>query len=185
MFNNIQDYLCGEIDLKNLIDNIEVTEEYIKADKETKKKIDSFFEELKNESNEINIIEKLSDIDYFINMGIEIDAISLLDLATRTNGGPVPYLDPGELLAFIDTCIEKKDDERVMRLAYNYDAMIYDKSKIEDYYIESKNAFYLNELAFNNLQGIHYDKIEKALEEIGNKEEIEYFKNNKELVSNN
>ncbi len=175
MFESIQDYLCEEIDKEKLFENMALCKEYQNGSQEVKEGIDLFIEELKEIQDENEFIKRLTDNVVFNKLKIVVDDIDVFNLATRTCGGPVPNIEPAILLGFIDAAIEEKDDERVFRLAYNYDDMLLDKSIIEDYYIANKNAFYINELACNDLININLDKLVNALIEIGNKEELRYF----------
>ena len=175
MFESIQDYLCGEIDKEKLFENMTLCKEYQNANKEVKDGLDLYIEELKDITDENEFISRLTDNVVFTNLKIVVEDIDVFNLATRTCGGPVPNIEPAILLGFIDAAIEEKDDERVFRLAYNYDDMLLDKSIIEDYYIQNKNAFYINELACNDLININLDKLANALIELGNIEELKYF----------
>ena len=175
MFESIQDYLCQEIDKEKLYENMVLCKEYQNGSDEVKQGIDLFIEELKDIKDENEFIQKLTDNVVFNNLKIVVEDIDVFNLATRTCGGPVPNIEPAILLAFIDAAMEENDDERVFRLAYNYDDMLLDKSIIEDYFIKNKNAFYINELACNDLININLDKLANALIELEDKEELRYF----------
>lgn len=177
MFESIQDYICEEIDKDKLFENMVLCKEYQNGDQVFKDAIDLFIEELKDIKDEDEFITKLTDNKIFNDLKYIVDPIDVYNLATRTCGGPVPNVEPAILLGFIDAAIEEHDDERVFRLAYNYDDMLLDKSIIEDYFIDNKNAFYINELACNDLININLDKLANALIKLENKEELRYFAN--------
>ena len=174
MFESIQDYMDKLIDLDELIERMITSEEYQNVSNSRKEKIDMFIENLKDAKSEEEIINMFYS-DAFLNLDVPIDYHKLLDLATRTSGGFGPVLEPGELAAFIDLCIMHNDDERLFRLAYNYDEDLFDKEKIEDYFIRNKNVFYINELACNNLHGLHYDVLIDALVNSDQLDELKYF----------
>ena len=175
MFESIQDYLCQEIDKNKLLENMVLCKEYQNGSPEVKEGIDIFIEELKEAKDEKEFIYKLTNNVIFNNLKIELEDIDVFNLATRTCGGPVPNIEPPILLGFIDAAMDEKDDERVFRLAYNYDDMLLDKSIIEDYYISNKNAFYINELACNDFININLEKLVNALIALEDKEELKYF----------
>ena len=177
MFESIQDYLSKVIDKDELVKNFSLCEEYQNANKEVKDKLDLLIEDIKSADTDEEII-KLLNPNTFSDLGIQPEPLKLLDLATRTNGGFIPLLDPAELAAFIDLWIEHNDEERLFRLAYNYNDLIFDKTKIENYYIKHNNSFYLNEMACNDLVGIHYNKIMEALLNNNQLDELKYFATN-------
>ena len=178
MFEIIQDYLCKEIDKKTLINELTNCKDYKNNTPEVKQQLDYYIEDLKDIEDEKELIYKLTDYNFFYQLGIIPDTTELFVLATRTCGGPVPILDTPVLYGFIDAAIEKKDDERIFRLAYNYDDILVDKAIIEDYYIKNKNAFYINEIACNNLTNMNTSKLADALINIGNIAELKYFVSN-------
>ena len=178
MFESIQDYLCNEIDKETLLKNILNSEKYTNSNDETKHKLDLFVEELKDTDNEEKFVQAITNMEFFYSIDVAPDEIEIFNLATRTCGGIVPFIEPIRLLSYLNTAIEKNDDERVFRLVYNYDGVFNDKSKVEDYYIKTKNAFYINELACNDLTNINTDKLANSLIDIGNIEELKYFANN-------
>ena len=128
MFESIQDYLCQEIDKEKLYENMVLCKEYQNGSDEVKQGIDLFIEELKDIKDENEFIKKLTDNVVFNNLKIVVEDIDVFNLATRTCGGPVPNIEPAILLAFIDAAMEENADERVFRLAYNYDDMLLVKS---------------------------------------------------------
>lgn len=177
MFESIQDFMGGLIDRNKLVDNMALCAEYIGALPETRDRLDLFIEEIKDAKTDDDVKNLLNSNSLYY-MGVQPDAFKLLDLATRTNGGFIPLLDPAQLAAFIDLCMEHNDEERLFRLAYNYDGLIFDKSNIEDYYINHNNVFYLNEMACNNLAGLNYDKLIETIINSGQIDELKYFVTN-------
>lgn len=177
MFESIQDYLNKLIDKDTLLENLVLCDEYSEANQSVKEQLDLFIEDIKDAKDDNKLLEILSS-DYLFDIGVQPDQYKLLDLATRTNGGAIPFLDPAVLAAFIDLCIENDDDERLFRLAYNYDEMMFDKTKIEDYFINSNNIFYVNELACNDLKGINYEKLKKVILDSNQLDELKYFATN-------
>ena len=177
MFESIQDYMMEIIDRNKLVDNMANCEEYLEASPDIRNKLDLFIEDIKEAKTEEDV-KTLLNSNALYDMGVQPDAFKLLDLATRKNGGYIPIIDPAVLAAFIDLCIENNDDERLFRLAYNYNNLIFDKSTIEDYYISHNNIFYLNEMACNDLIGIHYDKIIEELLKAEQLDELKYFASN-------
>ncbi len=178
MFESIQDYLSNEIDKEELYYNIIHSKQYVDSSNLTKSQLDLFIEELKDIKDENKFIKMITNNDYFVKIGIPITEIDIFNLATRTCKGPIPILEPPILYGFLDAAIEKKDDERIFRLVYNYDNAFFDKTEIEDYFIKNKNAFYINELACNDISNINIDKLANALIKIENLEELKYFVNN-------
>ncbi len=174
MFESIQDFIGKEIDKAKLLENLSYCDEYINADSHVKEELDLFIEDIKEAKSDEEVI-KLLESNFLFNLGIQPNPYKLLDLATRTNGGIIPVIDPGELSAFIDLCIEHEDDERLFRLAFNYNSLLFDKTKIEDYYIDRNNVFYVCELACNDLQGIHYDRLIEAMLRADDINELKYF----------
>ena len=177
MFESIQDFFNKTIDKEKLIENIIESEEYIKAEKKIKEQLDMFIENIKDAKN-YEEVTKVLDLDYLDSLNIGLDEFKLLDLATRLRGGFVPTLELGELMAFIELSIEHNDDERVLRLTYNYNDYIDDKTIIEDYFINNDNYFYITELATNNLTGVDYDRLVEAIIKCNSIEELDFFATN-------
>ena len=177
MFESIQDFFNKTIDKEKLIENIIESEEYIKAEKKIKEQLDMFIENIKDAKN-YEEVTKVLDLDYLDSLNIGLDEFKLLDLATRLRGGFVPSLELGELMAFIELSIEHNDDERVLRLTYNYNDYIDDKTIIEDYFINNDNYFYITELATNNLTGVDYDRLVEAIIKCNSIEELDFFATN-------
>ena len=177
MFESIQDFFNKTIDKEKLIENIIESEEYVKAEKKVKEQLDMFIENIKDAKN-YEEVTKVLDLDYLESLNIGLDEFKLLDLATRLRGGFVPTLELGELMAFIELSIEHNDDERVLRLTYNYNDYIDDKTIIEDYFINNNNYFYITELATNNLTGVDYDRLVRAIIKCDSIEELDFFATN-------
>ena len=177
MFESIQDFFNRTIDKEKLIENIIESEEYVKAEKKIKEQLDMFIENIKDAKN-YEEVTKVLDLDYLESLNIGLDEFKLLDLATRLRGGFVPTLELGELMAFIELSIEHNDDERVLRLTYNYNDYIDDKTIIEDYFINNDNYFYITELATNNLTGVDYDRLVEAIIKCNSIEELDFFATN-------
>ena len=177
MFESIQDFFNKTIDKEKLIENIIESEEYVKAEKKVKEQLDMFIENIKDAKN-YEEVTKVLDLDYLDSLNIGLDEFKLLDLATRLRGGFVPTLELGELMAFIELSIEHNDDERVLRLTYNYNDYIDDKTIIEDYFINNDNYFYITELATNNLTGVDYDRLVEAIIKCNSIEELDFFVTN-------
>lgn len=177
MFESIQDFFNKTIDKEKLIENIIESEEYVKAEKKIKEQLDMFIENIKDAKN-YEEVTKVLDLDYLDSLNIGLDEFKLLDLATRLRGGFVPTLELGELMAFIELSIEHNDDERVLRLTYNYNDYIDDKTIIEDYFINNNNYFYITELATNNLTGVDYDRLVEAIIKCNSIEELDFFATN-------
>ena len=177
MFESIQDFFNKTIDKEKLIENIIESEEYVKAEKKVKEQLDMFIENIKDAKN-YEEVTKVLDLDYLESLNIGLDEFKLLDLATRLRGGFVPTLELGELMAFIELSIEHNDDERVLRLTYNYNDYIDDKTIIEDYFINNDNYFYITELATNNLTGVDYDRLVEAIIKCNSIEELDFFATN-------
>lgn len=177
MFESIQDFFNKTIDKEKLIENIIESEEYVKAEKKIKEQLDMFIESIKDAKN-YEEVTKVLDLDYLDSLNIGLDEFKLLDLATRLRGGFVPTLELGELMAFIELSIEHNDDERVLRLTYNYNDYIDDKTIIEDYFINNDNYFYITELATNNLTGVDYDRLVRAIINCNSIEELDFFATN-------
>ena len=177
MFESIQDFFNKTIDKEKLIENIIESEEYVKAEKKVKEQLDMFIENIKDAKN-YEEVTKVLDLDYLDSLNIGLDEFKLLDLATRLRGGFVPTLELGELMAFIELSIEHNDDERVLRLTYNYNDYIDDKTIIEDYFINNNNYFYITELATNNLTGVDYDRLVRAIIKCDSIEELDFFATN-------
>ena len=177
MFKSIQDFFNKTIDKEKLIENIIESEEYVKAEKKVKEQLDMFIENIKDAKN-YEEVTKVLDLDYLESLNIGLDEFKLLDLATRLRGGFVPTLELGELMAFIELSIEHNDDERVLRLTYNYNDYIDDKTIIEDYFINNNNYFYITELATNNLTGVDYDRLVEAIIKCNSIEELDFFATN-------
>lgn len=177
MFESIQDFFNKTIDKEKLIENIIESEEYVKAEKKVKEQLDMFIENIKDAKN-YEEVTKVLDLDYLDSLNIGLDEFKLLDLATRLRGGFVPTLELGELMAFIELSIEHNDDERVLRLTYNYNDYIDDKTIIEDYFINNNNYFYITELATNNLTGVDYDRLVEAIIKCNSIEELDFFATN-------
>ena len=177
MFESIQDFFNKTIDKEKLIENIIESEEYVKAEKKIKEQLDMFIENIKDAKN-YEEVTKVLVLDYLESLNIGLDEFKLLDLATRLRGGFVPTLELGELMAFIELSIEHNDDERVLRLTYNYNDYIDDKTIIEDYFINNNNYFYITELATNNLTGVDYDRLVRAIIKCNSIEELDFFATN-------
>ena len=177
MFNSMQDYMDRIITKEQLLNDIITSEEYAEATPEIRNRLDLYIEDLKD-AKSFEDERVLLGFDYITSLGVELTPIKLFDLASRVGGGTIPILDIAELTAFIDSCIIKKDDERLLRLAYNYNKAIPDKSVIEDYYINDNNVPYLIELACNDLIGLHYDKITDFLAKSNELEELKAFASN-------
>lgn len=177
MFESIQDFFNKTIDKEKLIENIIESEEYVKSEKKIKEQLDMFIENIKDAKN-YEEVTKVLDLDYLDSLNIGLDEFKLLDLATRLRGGFVPTLELGELMAFIELSIEHNDDERVLRLTYNYNDYIDDKTIIEDYFINNDNYFYITELATNNLTGVDYDRLVEAIIKCNSIEELDFFATN-------
>lgn len=177
MFESIQDYMCKEIDKEKLVDNMTLCDEYQNASQDIKDKLDLYIEDIKDAQTEDEVINLLNP-NFLYDLGIQPDSLKLLDLATRTNGGVIPVLDPAQLAAFIDLCMENTDDERLFRLVFNYDSLLFDKTKIEDYFINNNNVFYVCEMACHDLIGVHYEKLRDVLLNSNQLDELKYFATN-------
>ena len=177
MFNSIQDYVDRIITKEQLLNDIITSKEYTEATPEIRNRLDLYIEDLKD-AKSFEDERILLGFDYITSLGVELTPIKLFDLASRVGGGTVPILDIAVLTAFVDSCIIKKDDERLLRLAYNYNKAIPDKSVIEDYYINDNNVPYLIEVACNDLIGLHYDKIIDFLAKSNKLEELKAFASN-------
>ena len=174
MFELFQDYMNKYIDEDELVVKLPLCQEYNEASPEIKKKLDVFIDMIDVAASYEAVVDIITS-DYLYNLGIEPDIFKVLELATRIRGGIVPELNPEELAAFIDLSIEHNDDERVMRLACNYNYLLVDKTKIEDYFIGKRDIRYIIELGCNMLIGIHYDRIIDALVRYGKVEELKFF----------
>ena len=174
MFELFQDYMNKYIDEDELVVKLPLCQEYNEASPEIKKKLDVFIDMIDVAASYEAVVDIITS-DYLYDLGIEPDIFKVLELATRIRGGIVPELNPEELAAFIDLSIEHNDDERVMRLACNYNYLLVDKTKIEDYFIGKRDIRYIIELGCNMLIGIHYDRIIDALVRYGKVEELKFF----------
>ena len=177
MFESIQDYMAKIIDKDKLVEALSLCEEYQEAELDIKSKLDLFIEDIKDAKTDQEVLDLLKS-DVLYNLGFSPDSYKLLDLATRIVGNVVPLLVPAQLAAFIELCIEHNDDERLFRLAYNYNDILFDKTKFEDYYIKHNNIFYINEIACKNLIGIHYDRLVDTMAKSNQLDELKYFAEN-------
>ena len=66
----------------------------------------------------------------------------------------------------------------MFRLVFNYDSLLFDKTKIEDYFINNNNVFYVCEMACHDLIGVHYEKLRDVLLNSNQLDELKYFATN-------
>lgn len=120
------------------------------------------------------IIDMLHNNEVYLNMANNMTSYELMELATKKLGvGPAIYDEC--LDEIIDAAIESDIPENVWRIALNYDARIKDKSKLEDYIITKKNAWYIAEFITSEFIGTNLDKLVDGLIATKNLKEIIYL----------
>ena len=117
-----------------VLDRIKVLEELKLDDKFLYYEIDKLIEELlMNEYYDL-LTDKMSDYDF-------------LNIITYSITSNKPYsIDQEKLDELVDVAKEHNySSENIWRLAMNYDEMGYDYKKIEEYFVNSKDIYYLQE----------------------------------------
>lgn len=117
-----------------VLDRIKVLEELNLDDKFLYYEIDKLIEELlMNEYYDL-LTDKMSDYDF-------------LNIITYSITSNKPYsIDQEKLDELVDVAKEHNySSENIWRLAMNYDEMGYDYKKIEEYFVNSKDIYYLQE----------------------------------------
>ena len=117
-----------------VLDRIKVLEEMNLDDKFLYYEIDKLIEELLMNEYYDKLTDKMDDYDF-------------LNIITSNITSSRPYsIDQEKLDELVDVAKEHDYcDENIWRLAMNYDEMGYDFSKIEKYFVDNKDIYYLQE----------------------------------------
>ena len=81
-----------------------------------------------------------------------------------------PVLTQEEFNNLVDTGIKENKKESLWRLAFNYNRKNKDFSKIEDYFIEVRDDYYLIELVCAVKEDLNLNKLAKKVGIIGDKD---------------
>ena len=107
----------------------------------------------------------------------------LLDFITQYISTPKPLkITEEEFNDLVNTAIKEDKREALWRLAFNYEGKNMDFSRIEDYFIEKRDAYYLTELMYAVTEDLDFKKLTRKV--ISSKDENfinEYLKTAKEL----
>ena len=144
-----------------ILDRIKVLEEF---------KLDDKF--LYYEINKL--IEDILMNDYYDKLVSKMDSYDLLNIITYTISSEKPYsIKQEELDELIE--IAKSHDyssENIWRLAMTYDEMGYDYQKIEEYFVNSKDVYYLGEY----ISGVFQKNMDNIVDLIIKTKDKEYIK---------
>ena len=106
------------------------------------------------------IIDILTNNQYYDSLINQMNDYDLLNIITYYISVPCPYqIDQEEFDVLVEEAkIHNYPSENIWRLAMNYDQRDYDFSKVEEYFVNSKDLYYLSEYIYGvsnaNLENI-------------------------------
>ena len=144
-----------------VLDRIKVLEELNLDDKFLYYEIDKLIEELLMNEYYDKLTDKMDDYDF-------------LNIITYNITSSRPYsIDQEKLDELIDVAKSHPySDENIWRLAMTYDEMGYDYSKIEEYYVNNKNLYYLQEY----VSGVYQKNMDNIVELLIKTNDKEFIK---------
>lgn len=125
---------------------------------------------------EINkLIEDILMNDYYDKLVSKMNSYDVLNIITYNIATEKPYsIDQEELDELVEVAKSHNySSENIWRLAMNYDEMGYDYSKIEEYYVNSKDVYYLGEY----ISGVYQKNMDNIVDLIIKTNDKEYIKN--------
>ncbi len=129
-----------------------------------------------------NIVKYINDNKYFNKCFDSMSKYELLEFIAQYIRAPFPpQLTPEEFEELVQEGIKKDEREWLWRLAFNYENSDVNFDSIVDYYIKVKDGYYLTELISAIGNRLNIDAI---IDNIKDKDLIEQFKKNKDIVAN-
>lgn len=130
------------------------------------------------------ILDLLNNNQAYHDIAKKMTPHEVMKLATKRLMGEVPAIYSESLDEIIDAAIDSDIPENVWRMALNYDYEIKDKSKLEDYIIAKKDAWYIVEFISSEFIVINLDKLVDGLIATTNLKEMSYLVRHFKLCSN-
>lgn len=157
----------------HILESLEKIKENEGNSDETKEFVKSNYDSLVKDKDRIRDsgprYEKLYDLlvnnSVYINYCKKMSDIELLEFITQYISAPItPNIDQKTFDDLVNVGIKEDKKEALWRLAFNYNGKKKDFSRIEDYFIEKRDDYYLIELISAVQEDLNMDKlIEKVI----------------------